>query len=127
MTTPADFYGVPLVGEAEQTDTITLSHTSAAALSKQYVVSYPALETAGAAPTTDVISVYDVTTSTELVLNTDYTLTMTGTRPESVSWQVTRLNSSTASADGDTARVTYRYGTVPDQQLSFGDFQGNEG
>lgn len=127
MTLPADFYGVPLVGEVEQTDTITLSHTSPAALSKQYVVSYPALQTAGAAPTGDVLAVFDVTTSTALVLNTDYTLTMTGTSPETVSWTVTRINSSSASADGDTARVTYRYGTVPDTSYSAGDFQGNAG
>jgi hypothetical protein len=127
MTTPADFYGVPLVGTAEQTDTITLSHTSAAALSKQYVVSYPALETAGATPTADVITVYDVTTSTELAEGTDYTLTMTGTAPETVSWTVTRVSTSSASADGDTARVTYRYGTVPDTSYNAGDFQGEEG
>jgi hypothetical protein len=127
MSTPADFYGVPLVGEAEQTDTITLQSGTPAALSKQYVVSYPALQTAGAAPTADVISVYDVTTATALVLNTDYTVAMTGTLPETVSWTVTRKSSSTASANGDTARVTYRYGTVPDQQYSFGDFQGEPG
>ena len=127
MTTPADFYGVPLVGEAEQTDTITLSHSSPAALSRKYVVSYPALEAAGAAPTSDVITVYDVTTSRTLAEGADYTLAMTGTRPETVSWTVTRVSTSTASADGDTARVTYRYGTVPDQQRSFGDFQGEPG
>lgn len=127
MTTPADFYGVPLVGEAEQTDTITLSHSSAATLSRKYVVSYPALETAGTAPTADVITVYDVTTSTALAQGTDYTLAMTGTRPETVSWTVTRVSSSTASSDGDSARVTYRYGTVPDTSYSAGDFQGEPG
>lgn len=127
MTTPADFYGVPLVGEAEQTDTITLQSGTPAALSRKYVVSYPAVQAAGDAPTSDVITVYDVTTSTELAEGTDYTLAMTGTKPETVSWTVTRVSSSAASANGDSARVTYRYGTVPDQQLSFGDFQGNAG
>jgi len=127
MTTPADFYGVPLVGAAEQTDTITLESGTPAALSKQYVVSYPALETAGAAPTADVITVYDVTTSTALVEGTDYTLAMTGTRPETVSWTVTRMSSSSASSNGDTARVTYRYGTVPDTSYSAGDFEGEPG
>jgi len=127
MTTPADFYGVPLVGVAEQTDTITLESGTPAALSKQYVVSYPALETAGAAPTADVITVYDVTASAALVEGTDYTLAMTGTRPETVSWTVTRMSSSSASANGDTAQVTYRYGTVPDTSYNAGDFEGEPG
>lgn len=127
MTLPADFYGVPLVGETQQTDTITLSHTSAATLSKQYIVSYPAVQAAGAAPTADVITVYDVTTSTTLAEGTDYTLAMTGTAPETISWTVTRVNSSSHSADGDTAHVTYRYGTIPDTSYEAGDYQGNAG
>jgi len=52
---------------------------------------------------------------------------MTGTAPETVSWTVTRVSTSSASADGDTARVTYRYGTVPDTSYNAGDFQGEEG
>ena len=62
MTTPADFYGVPLVGITAQADTITLTG-SPSALSKTGIVSYPSLETAGAAPTGDVIAVFDVTAS----------------------------------------------------------------
>jgi hypothetical protein len=127
MTTPADFYGVPLIGITTQVDTITISHTTPAALSKKGIVSYPSLETAGASPTADVITVFDVTTSTLLVLNTDYTLTASGSSPETQTYSVTRVNSSSASADGNTCRVTYRWGTVPDTSYNAGDFQGEAG
>ena len=127
MTTPADFYGVPLVSITTQVDSITISHTSPAALSKKGIVSYPSLETAGASPTADVIAVFDVTTSTALVLGTDYTLTASGSSPESQTYSVTRVNSSSASADGNTCRVTYRWGTVPDTSYNAGDFQGETG
>lgn len=127
MTTPADFYGVPLVGITTQVDSITISHTTPAALSKKGIVSYPSLETAGATPTADVIAVYDVTTSTALVLNTDYTLTLSGSSPETQTYSVLRINASSASSDGDTCHVTYRWGTVPDSAHDFGDFQGQAG
>jgi len=127
MTTPADFYGVPLISVTTQVDTITISHTVPAALSKKGIVSYPSLETAGATPTSDVITVFDVTTATALVLNTDYTLTASGSSPETQTYSVTRVNSSSASADGNTCRVTYRWGTVPDSARDFGDFQGEAG
>src|SRR5580692_11146494 len=122
MTTPADFYGVPLIGITTQVDTITISHSSPAALSKKGIVSYPSQETARATPTADVITVYDVTTSTALVLATDYTLTLSGSSPETQTYSVTRVNSSSASADGDSCTVTYRWGTVPDSARDFGDF-----
>jgi hypothetical protein len=124
---PADFYGVPLVGVTEHTDTITLSHTAASSLTQQYIVSVPAEQEAGAAPTGDVLSVYDVTTSTALAEGTDYTLVQAGSPPETITWKVLRVNTSTASADGDSARVTYRFGTVPDTSFNAGDFQGNDG
>jgi hypothetical protein len=122
-----DFYGVPGQGVVEQVDTITLSHTAPAALSKTGIVSVPAKETQGNAPTADVISVFDVTTSTPLVQGTDYVLTPSGTAPESLTYSVTRVNSSSASADTDTARVTYRYGMQQDQVFNFGGFQGQAG
>jgi hypothetical protein len=127
MTTPADLDGLPAQGVVGQTDTITLSHTVAAALSKAGIVSYPPLETAQAAPTADVIAVYDVTTSHALVLGTDYTLTPSGSKPETITYSVTRINASTASADGDTARVTYRYGLQPDMNYQLGEYQGQPG
>jgi len=127
MTTPADFYGVPLISITTQVDTITISHSSATALSRKGIVSYPSLETAGATPTADVITVFDVTTSTALVLNTDYTLALSGSSPETQTYSVTRVNSSSASSDGDTCHVTYRWGTVPDSARDFGDFQGEAG
>jgi hypothetical protein len=131
MTTPnftgvADPYGVPLVGITVQVDAITLTG-SPSALSKAGIVSYPALDTAGAAPTADVITVYDVTTSHALVLNTDYALTASGSSPETQTFSVTRLSGSTNSASGDTCHVTYRFGTVPDTSYSAGDFQGEPG
>lgn len=132
MTTPnflgvADPYGVPVEPVTEQADTITLNHATPAALSRAGIVSYPSLETAQASPTADVITVYDVTTSKALILNTDYTLTASGTRPETITYSVTRISASTNSADGDTARVTYRYGTQQDENYLLGEFQGEPG
>jgi len=123
----ADFHGVPAQGVVEQVDTITLSHTVPAALSKAGIVSVPALETAGPSPTADVISVFDTTTSKRLVLGTDYTLTPSGSAPEGLTYSVTRINSSTDSADADTAKVTYRYGMQRDESYEFGGFQGSAG
>jgi hypothetical protein len=127
MTTQPDFYGVPAQGVVEQVDNITLSHTAPAALSRAGITSYPAAETAQATPTADVITVYDVTTSHALAIGTDYTLTASGTRPDTVTYSVTRVNSSSLSADGDTARVTYRYGMQPDVNYALGEFQGEQG
>jgi hypothetical protein len=126
MTVPADFYGVPLIGVTEQTDSITLT-ASPSALSKKGIVSYPSLETAGASPTADVITVYDVTASKTLVLNTDYTLTASGSSPETQTYSVTWVSSSSNAASGDTCRVTYRWGTVPDTSFNAGDFEGEPG
>ena len=131
MTTPdfngvADPYGVPLESVVEQTDVITISATPAA-LSKTGIVSYPASETAGASPTADVIAVYDTTTSHALVLGTDYTLTSSGARPETWTYSVTRISSSSISSNGDSCKVTYRYGTVPDTSYNSGEFQGEPG
>jgi hypothetical protein len=126
MTTQPDFYGPIAEGVVQQTDTITLSHTVPAALSKQAIVSFPSAETAGATPTADVITVFDVTTTHLLVLGTDYTLTPSGVG-ETLTYTVTRINSSSNSADADTAHVTYRYGTIPDTSYNAGEFQGTAG
>jgi len=126
MTVQPDFYGVPLVGITQQTDTITLT-ASPSALSKTGIVSYPALETAQASPTGDVIAVYDVTAGKLLVQNTDYTLAKSGSAPETTTYSVTWVSSSSNAASGDTCKVTYRYGTVPDSDRDFGDFQGEAG
>jgi hypothetical protein len=127
MTTPADFYGVPAEPIVQQVDTITLSSVTPAALSRTGIVSYPATEVAGPSPTADVIKVHDVTKAVDLVLGTDYTLTPSGSAPESLTYSVTRIGTSTASSDGDTCTVTYRWGTVPDSARNFGDFQGETG
>lgn len=125
MTTP-DFYGPIAEGVALQVDTITLSSVTPAALSKSAIVSYPSSEVAGASPTADVITVYDVTSARTLVLGTDYTLTASGAG-ETLTYTVTRVGTSVNSSNGDTARVTYRWGTVPDTGYSFGDYQGSGG
>jgi hypothetical protein len=122
----SDPYGVPLESVVEQTDTITISATPAA-LSKTGIVSYPSLETAGASPTADVITVYDTTTSHALVLGTDYALTSSGAKPETWTYSVTRVSGSANSSNGDSCKVTYRYGTVPDTSYNFGEFQGEDG
>jgi hypothetical protein len=126
MTTPPDFYGIPLESVVEQTDTITIS-AAPAALSKTGIVSYPSAETAGASPTADVITVYDTTSSHALVLGTDYTLTSSGAKPETWTYSVTRVSSSSISSNGDSCKVTYRYGTVPDTSYNAGEFQGEAG
>ena len=123
MTTPADFYGVPAQGVVKQVDAITLSHTVPVALTKKGVVSYPAAEVAGAAPTADVISVFDVTGSAALVLGTDYSLTATGASPETLSYTIL----SSSATNGHTATVTYRYGVQPSVNYNQGEFQGEAG
>ena len=134
MTTPtpdfkgvSDPYGVPVEPAVEQVDTITLSHVTPAPLSKTGITSYPSQETAQATPTADVITVFDVTTGKALALGTDYTLAASGTAPETLTYSVTRVSSSADSADGDTARVTYRYGTEQDVNHQLGEFQGEPG
>lgn len=123
MTTAPDFYGPIAEGVVVQVDTITLSSTVPAALSKTAIVSYPSAETAGATPTADVIVVRDTTTAHTLVLGTDYTLAASGAG-ETLTYTVTRVASSVNSANGDTAQVTYRYGTIPDTSYNAGEFQG---
>lgn len=125
-STVPDFYGVPLVSVTAQTDSITLT-SSPSALTKKGIVSFPSLRTAGATPLSDVITVYDVTASKTLVLNADYALTPSGTAPETLTYSVTRVSSSANSSSGDTCKVTYRWGTVPDSARDFGDFQGEPG
>jgi hypothetical protein len=108
--TVADFYGPVAVSTAQQVDTITLSATPAA-LSRTGITSYPSAEVAGSTPTTDVITVFDVTTSQALVLGTDYTLTRSGDG-ETRTYTVTRVSTSSNSANGNSCKVTYRFGTA---------------
>jgi hypothetical protein len=103
----------PFAGVTLQVDTITLSSVTPAALSKRGIVSYPAFSVSGASPTSDDIVVYDVTTAQPLVLGTDYTLTPSGAG-STLTYSVTRIASSVNSANGNTCRVTYNYGTIPD-------------
>lgn len=107
--TVADFYGVLAVTPTRQVDTITLSSVTPAALSKTGIMSYPSTETAGASPTADIIKVFDTTTSQNLVLGTDYTLTASGAGP-TLTYSVTRISSSSNSANGNSATVTYIWG-----------------
>src|SRR6185437_5448165 len=108
----ADFYGVAAETVVQQVDTITISSVTPAALSKVGIVSFPSAEVAGAAPTADVIKVFDVTTATALVLGTDYTLTDIGDGPTQT-YTVSRISTSSNSANGNTCTVTYKWGTVP--------------
>lgn len=89
--TAADYFGT-------QTDTITINHTTATALHRVGITSTPAK-----------LVVFDVTTSTPLVLTTDYTVTTTGSGA-TTTYSITRNNSSSASADGDTVTVAYQWG-----------------
>src|SRR6185312_14087143 len=107
----ADFYGVAAETVVQQVDTITISSVTPAALSKVGIVSYPSAAVAGAAPTADVIKVFDVTTATALVLGTDYTLTDIGDGPTQT-YTVSRISTSSNSANGNTCTVTYKWGTV---------------
>jgi hypothetical protein len=107
----ADFYGPVVVSTAQQVDTITLSSVTPATLSRLGITSYPSAEVAGSSPTADVITIFDVTTSQNLVLGTDYTLTAIGDG-ENRTYTVLRVGSSSNSANGNSARVTYRYGTA---------------
>jgi len=123
MTTPStpDFFGVVAEGVVTQTDVITLTATPSP-LSKTAITSYPSQEAAGATPTADVIAVYDVTASKALALGTDYKLTASGAG-ETLTYSVTWVSTGGASS-GDSCRVTYRYGTIPDPGYAAGDFQG---
>src|SRR6185437_1019524 len=118
--TVANFYGVPGITPARQVDTITLSHLTPAALSKTGIMSYPSAETAGSSPTADVIVVRDTTSSHTLVLGTDYVLTASGAGP-TLTYSVTRVNSSSNSTDGDTATVTYQWGDLKDTSGVYGN------
>jgi hypothetical protein len=108
--TVADFYGVVAESVTRQTDTITLSHTTPAALSRAGIISFPSTEVQGASPTSDVIVVVDTTSSHTLVLGTDYTLTPSGAG-ETLTYTVTRINSSSNSSDNDSCKVSYLFGT----------------
>lgn len=89
--TYADYFGT-------QTDTITFNHTTPTALHRVGIVTTPAN-----------LVVKDVTTSQNLVLTTDFTVTTTGSGA-SQTYSITRNNSSVNSADGDTITVSYQWG-----------------
>jgi hypothetical protein len=86
--------------QVAQVDTITLSHTTPAALSKTGIITTAAN-----------LVVTDTTTGNVLALTTDYTVTTTGSG-STQTYSITRVNSSVASADGDTATVAYSYGNA---------------
>lgn len=89
--TNADYFGT-------QTDTVTLNHLVAAPLHRVGIVTTAAN-----------LVVFDVTTSTPLVLTTDYTVATVGSGA-SQTYTLTRNNSSSASADGDSVTVKYQWG-----------------
>jgi hypothetical protein len=112
---------------ALQTDTITLSNTVAAALSKVGIVSVPASLTAGAAPAATIvgaepayITVYDTTSSHALVLGTDYTLSASGSGSQ-LTYSVLRVSASSNSSNNDTCTVTYLFGDFPDTAYAIGE------
>lgn len=68
------------------------------------------LSKAGVLPTA-AVTVYDNTKSVALVETTDYTRTYSG-EGSTTTLEITRVGTSTASADGDTVAVTYTYGDI---------------
>jgi hypothetical protein len=97
--------GAPaMAGSATQTDNIATLNATPAALSRTGIVTPPARlqvinNQAGA------------NFGKTLVLNADYTVAITGTGP-TLTYSVTRLAGSTASALNDNVRVTYSYGNA---------------
>jgi hypothetical protein len=91
----------PAMGaSASQTDSISSISTSGTALSQTGIVTPPAAMT-----------VLNVTTARAMVMNTDYTVAITGTG-STLTYSVARLSGSTASANGDHWTVTYSYGNA---------------
>jgi hypothetical protein len=89
----------PSVGSAaSQTDSVASFTSTASALSKTGIVTPPAA-----------LDVLDVTNGKTLVLNTDYTVAITGTG-STLTYSVSRLSGSTNSTSGDHVTVTYSYG-----------------
>ena len=93
--------GAPGMGAlVAQSDVIALSHSVAAPLSKNGIVTTAAN-----------LVVFDATTGKLLALTTDYTVAVTGTGATQT-YSVTRSNSSANSSDGDSATVAYQYGNA---------------
>lgn len=98
---PATPPTAPTVGSSTlQVDVITLNHSAAQALSKTGITTPPAQ-----------VIVQDTTSAKTLVMNTDYFLTTSGSG-SSLTYTVTRINSSASSTDGDSATVTYSFGNA---------------
>lgn len=93
--------GAPAVGAGtSQTDAIASFTATPSALSKNGIVTPPAA-----------LSVLDTTNGKTLVLNLDYTVTVTGTG-STLTYSIARLAGSTNSTSGDHASVTYSYGNA---------------
>jgi hypothetical protein len=93
--------GAPGMGaQVTQADTVTLSHTVPAALSKTGIVTTPAG-----------LVVFDTTSGKLLALGTDYTVTASGSGA-TLTYSITRVNTSTLSSDSDSATVAYAYGNA---------------
>jgi hypothetical protein len=114
-----------LVGQAS--DSITLSNTVPATLSRVGIVSVPASLTAGAAPVATIIgaqpayiTVVDVTHPANLVYGTDYTLAATGGGSQ-LTYSVLRVATSPNSTNNDICTVTYLYGDMPDTAYAIGE------
>jgi hypothetical protein len=93
--------GAPSVGSTlSQTDTISSFTSTPSALSQTGIVTPPASMT-----------VADTTNGKTLVMNLDYTVTISGSG-SSLTYSVARLSGSTNSTSTDHVTVTYRYGTA---------------
>src|SRR6185437_1024230 len=116
-----------LVGE--QIDTITLSNTVPATLSKVGIISYPGFSpvSAQASPVSTVtgaqpavITVFDTTSSHPLVAGVDYTLSPSGSGSQ-LTYSILRVSTSTQSSNNDTCTVSYLFGDMPDTAYAIGE------
>jgi hypothetical protein len=93
-----------LAGATVQTDNIATFNATPAALSRTGIVTPPAALSI-------VNNQAGANFGKTLVLNVDYTVAITGTGP-TLTYSVTRLAGSTATALNDNVRVTYSYGNA---------------
>lgn len=124
-----------------QVDTLSLSNTVAASLSKTGVISAPGFITAGtqtgvpptmsppvAIGAVDITSPATITVTDQtggnlgkvLVQNTDYTLTPSGSGSQ-LTYSILRISTSPNSANNDSITVAYLFGTIPDTEAAIGE------
>ena len=124
-----------------QVDTLSLSNTVAAALTRTGVISAPGFITAGtqagvpptmsppvAIGAVDITSPATITVTDQtggnsgkvLVQNTDYTLTPSGSGSQ-LTYSILRISTSANSANNDSITVAYLFGTVPDTEAAIGE------